>query len=41
MVYGNDVPKFMGLMRDMLKKYIERIKEKDVYKTEFDKLFKN
>ena len=41
MVYGNDVPKFMGLMRDMLKKYIGRIKEKDVYKTEFDELFKN
>lgn len=40
MVYGNDVPKFMGLMRDMLKEYIERIKEKDVYKTEFDRLFK-
>ena len=41
MVYGDDVPKFMGLMRDKLKEYIERIKEKDVYKTEFDRLFKN
>ena len=41
MVYGNDVPKFMGLMRDMLKEYIGQIKGKDVYKSEFDKLFKN
>ena len=39
MVYGNDVPKFMGLMREMLKQYIELIKGKDVYKTEFNKLF--
>ena len=41
MVYGDDVPKFMGLMRDKLIEYIERIKVKDVYKTEFDRLFKN
>ena len=41
MVYGNDVPIFMGLMRDKLMEYIELIKEKDVYKTEFDKLFES
>ena len=39
MVYGDDVPKFMGLMRDKLMEYIERIKERDVYKTEFNRLF--
>jgi len=39
-VFGDDVTEFMGLMRDMLNEYIEHIKEKDVYKTEFDRLFK-
>ena len=39
MVYGEDVPQFMSLMRDKLMEYIERIKERDVYKTEFNRLF--
>lgn len=40
MVYGEDVPQFMNLMRDKLMEYIEHIKERDVYKTEFNRLFK-
>ncbi|PQV41787.1 hypothetical protein [Methanohalophilus euhalobius] len=39
MIYGEDTSEFLNLIRGMLNEYITRINERNVYRTEFNKLF--